>query len=159
MKGSQGGNATRRRYAQRTREAGSPGRSQTAKGNRLRRPAIRVVESVSKEDRVDNEPDRTKQLSDARASIYRAAKQFGDDLCDRMVVEHFTGTREDVVIYKQNGQRRVALLRVGLGMVPGSSPDIPVSAHGTEWLEPMGAKDEKRLLDILDLVESTPRVS
>lgn len=105
---------------------------------------------------MDNKPHRTKQLSDATVSIYRAARRFGDDLCDRMVVEHLTGTHEDVVIYKQNGQRRVARLRMKLNMIAGSSPAIPVSTYITEFLEPVGAKDEERLLATFDLVESMP---
>ena len=106
-----------------------------------------------------DKPDRTKQLSDATVSIYHDAKRFENNVCDWMVVQHFRGNEEDVVIYKQNGEPRVARLRRGLTMERGLSPAIPVSTSGTEWLEPVDAKDEKRLLAIYELVEATPQIS
>jgi len=108
---------------------------------------------------MDNKADRTRHFSDSTVSIYHAAKRVENDLCDRMVVQHFTGNQEDVVIYKQSGQRRVGRLRMQLKMIPGSSPAIPVSTFGAESLEPVDPRDEERLLAIFDSVESAPENS
>ena len=106
-----------------------------------------------------DKPDRTMQLSDATVSIYHGAKRFEDKVCDRMVVRHTKGNEENVVIYMQNGERRVARLRMSLTMQRVSSPAIPVSTSGTESVEPMNANDAKRLLAIFELVEATPQSS
>jgi hypothetical protein len=102
-----------------------------------------------------DQPDKIKKLSDATVSIYRAARQFENDLCDRMVVQYRTGSEDDVVVYTQNGKRKVARLRLGLTMTPASSPAISVSTGGTEGLEPVDAEEEKSLLALYDSVEST----
>lgn len=103
---------------------------------------------------MSEKPEMMKRFADGEVKIYRAAKCFEDQRCDRMVVAHPKDVDEDVVIYNESGSRRVARLKRGVDLIAGPSPGVPVSSIGKEWLEPVSAKNEKRLLVIYDNVDS-----
>lgn len=99
------------------------------------------------------EPDATLKYSDAVAKLFHRAKWFNDGnrkmICDQIIVEHFTGNEEDVVIYERDGKRRAGRIRLLMGL-SSSSPATPTSATFNEEVEEIDADDEKRLLTIYD---------
>jgi|SRR5882762_6727737 len=106
------------------------------------------------------EPDATLRYSDAEAKLFGGAKQFNDGtremVCDETVVQHFTGTEEEVVIYERDGNRRVGRIRLLMGLSSGS-PATPTSATFSEAVEDLDADNEQRLLTIYDQLRSAPK--
>ncbi|SRR6266571_678898 len=102
------------------------------------------------------EPE-TMNLSDAKVSLYRKAVQLTDikQGCDRMLVQEFTGTEENVFIYREpgpNGKRRVARIRQTMSTQVGRPPAAPVTTtFGTAPERITDEKEEQRLLKIYDL--------
>lgn len=95
-------------------------------------------------------PDKIKQFSDATAKMYCDGVSVDGEPGDRMIVDHFKGNEEDVVIFTRNGERRVARIGQRLELTAGSSPAIPVSTCGVQSLEPVTDDDAERLLAIYD---------
>jgi hypothetical protein len=98
------------------------------------------------------QPDETITLSDATVSVYRKGVRLNDQECDRMTVQHFTGSEDNVFIYDQpNGQRRVARIRMVMDLQAGSSPAIPLSSNIRNAPEPISDDaEEQRLLLLYD---------
>ncbi len=97
------------------------------------------------------QPDATVGYADAEAKLFRGAKRFNDGkkeiACDQIIVQHFTGNEENVVIYESDGKRRVGRVRLLMGLQSGS---VTTTANFSEAVEPLDADDEKRLLAIYD---------
>jgi hypothetical protein len=96
-------------------------------------------------------PEATLRYSDAEAKLFRHAKRFNDGktemLCDQMIVQHFTGNEDNVVIYESDGKRRVGRIRLLMGLQSGS---VSTTASFSEAVEPLDTDDENRLLTIYD---------
>jgi|HubBroStandDraft_1064217.scaffolds.fasta_scaffold03661_7 hypothetical protein len=95
------------------------------------------------------EPDAILRYADAEAKLFRAAKRFNDGkqemACDQVIVQHFTGNEDNVVIYQSDGKKRAGRIRLLMGLQSGSAS---TTASFSEAVEPLNADDEKRLLTI-----------
>lgn len=98
-----------------------------------------------------SEPEATLRYSDAEAMLFRCAKRFNDGktemVCDQMIVQHFTGNEDNVVIYESDGTRRVGRIRLLMGLQSGS---VSTTTTFSEAVEPLDTDDENRLLTIYD---------
>ncbi|MFZ0420588.1 MAG: hypothetical protein WAM04_20975 [Candidatus Sulfotelmatobacter sp.] len=92
------------------------------------------------------EPDATVRYADAEAKLFRRAKRFNDGQkemsCDQIIVQHFTGNEENVVIFESGGKRRVGRVRLFIGL---QSESVATTANFSEAVELLDADDEKRL--------------
>jgi hypothetical protein len=98
---------------------------------------------------VPEKPDDTIKFAEAEAKLYRGARRMGQISCDRMIIQHFTGVEEDVVIYERDGQRRAGLIRLLMTLQEGYDAG-PVLAGYNEEVESVSPEDERRLLAVYD---------
>ena len=101
-------------------------------------------------------PDKEKRFQDFSVRFFRGVGRLDNDTCDRMIIEHPRGKREDVGIYKKNGKRIAAWWRQALTLAPSSSPAIPISSGGAWFLAEMDAEEQKPMLEIYDRMQSEP---
>ena len=100
------------------------------------------------------QPDATLQYADAEAKLFRGAKRLNiagkETACDQVIVEHFKGNDDNVVIYESDGRRLASRVRLIMNLVPESF---------SETVEPPSSEDEERLLTIYDQLvrASSPR--
>jgi|SRR5579859_2441131 len=98
-------------------------------------------------------PDIKLKFADAEACLYRAARRLHEGgkemLCDEMIVQHFTGNEDHVVIYERDNERRVGRIRLLMGL-SSSSPAVSTAVKISEAVEEIDAEDEKSLLAIYD---------
>jgi hypothetical protein len=110
-----------------------------------------VINSCKESPHVAKEPDATMRYADAEAKLFRRAKRFNDGQkemsCDQIIVQHFTGNEENVVIFESGGKRRVGRVRLLMGLQSGS---VSTTANFSEAVELLDSDDEKRLLTIYD---------
>lgn len=102
------------------------------------------------------QPDMRKKYSYAEAKLYRRARTFpSGEVCDQVIVQHFTGNEDNIVIYEKDGKKNVARLRIAMTFSP-SSPAVSTTPSINEFVEPLDAKDERRLLETYeDLLAAT----
>jgi len=97
------------------------------------------------------EADATLKMPYAEARLFKRARKFSDGkeemLCDEMIVQHFTGNEEDVVIYGRGGKRHVGGVRLQMGLTTGAASTF---TSFSESVEPLAVEDEIRLLEIYD---------
>jgi hypothetical protein len=55
-------------------------------------------------------PDAPVRYADAEAKLFRRAKRFNDG--PEIIVQHFTGNEENVMIYESAGKRGVGRVRL-----------------------------------------------
>lgn len=98
-------------------------------------------------------PDDTLKLADGEVKLFVGAGRITDQnaaiVCDRMVIQEFTGNKDDAVIFSRDGKRRVGRLKLLMGLGAGS-PAVPVTTDFNEVVEEIGPDEEKRLLAIYD---------
>jgi hypothetical protein len=94
-----------------------------------------------------------------KPKLFRRVKRFNDGqkemFCDQIIVQHFTGNEENVLIFESGRKRRVDRGRLLMGRQSGS---VATTANFSEAVEVLDADDEKRLLGIYDQrVKCEPR--
>jgi hypothetical protein len=95
-------------------------------------------------------PDVTKRYSDAEGKLFRNARLLPDGTqCDLVIVQHFTGNEDKVVIYTTDGERTIARLRLQMNFSVGS-PASRATTTTNEFLQPLDDEDQKRLLRTYD---------
>ena len=94
-------------------------------------------------------PNLVQGLPGMKVSIFLGTQIAGLTL-DRMTVEHRPGILEDIYIQRIGSERKVWRCQLYLQLNSGSSPAIEVSSTGGNCLVPVGAPDEKRLLEMYD---------
>jgi len=85
------------------------------------------------------------------AKLFRNAVRLNDGskemLCDRMIVQHFTGRQDNVVIYDEDGKKKVMATRLSMRLRTGSAT---ITSSWRELAEPLDPHDENRLLLVYD---------
>ncbi|MGB8786677.1 MAG: hypothetical protein WA755_05530 [Candidatus Acidiferrales bacterium] len=99
-------------------------------------------------------PDNTLRFPTAEAKLFLRARHISDGkaaiVCDRMVVQDFTGNEDDIVIYERDGKRRAGQLRMLMVLGP-QKPATSVSTDFNEAVEDLSPEEEKRLLAVYDM--------
>jgi len=91
-------------------------------------------------------------MADAELYVGVTLKGTTELSADRLVVRHFTGNEDDVLIFKRDGKRHIGQIRRTMGI---RSPTRAVEAAATiyEHVEELDEDDRKRLLAIYDKFE------
>jgi hypothetical protein len=100
--------------------------------------------------------DKEQRFQDFNIRFFRGVGRLDNDNCDRMIIEHPRGKREDVGIYSRDGRHIAAWWRQALAIAPGSSLEIPISSGGTWFLEAMDSENQTRILEIHQRMQSEP---
>lgn len=97
-------------------------------------------------------PDVKLTFADAEAKLFRNSVRFNngtkETLCDRVIVQHFRGPLDDVVIYEEDGEKRVGDIRLSMNLRTGSAAITTPSWRNLA--EPLDSDDENRLLLVYD---------
>jgi hypothetical protein len=110
------------------------------------------VESIGM---TDNAAIEKRKLDIAEGRLYLGAtlKDADSDFpADRMLVEHFTGNEDNVLIFKRNGKRHVGQIIQTMG-IRSATPAVDASATIYEHVEEVDEDDRKRLLAMDDTFE------
>jgi hypothetical protein len=104
--------------------------------------------------RMAEKPTEKLKLADGTVSLQRDIQlkysPTETGVGDHMIVQHVTGTEENVIIIKTAGKPRVKRLAMHMDVAP-STPAVPSLTAVSHSLEDVDQDDEKRLLAIYDM--------
>jgi hypothetical protein len=102
-----------------------------------------------------NQPDETLNIGPDEVTLQLGGADVDGLPADRMIVKHFTGQENEVLIFPFEGWRKV--VRIALQMkITSTTPAVDAGVSHPQELQDVSDEDEKRFLSFYDrLVKRT----